>query len=51
MCTAIKDIQDEAVVKMVKAFFGEKKKETKVDEVIKDFIPKCLGLMEKDRKE
>ena len=49
---AIKDIQDEAVMKMVKAFF-EKNEETKgkmKDEVIKDFIPKYLGLMEKTIK-
>lgn len=44
----IKDVQDEVVVKMVRAFFekDEAKKKAAETEVIENFIPKYLNLME-----
>ena len=45
----IKDVQDEVTLKLIKAFFA-KDKEAAKKEVVEDFIPKYLGLMEKTIK-
>lgn len=45
----IKDVQDEVTMKLVKAFFA-KEKEAANKEMVEDFIPKYLGLMEKTIK-
>lgn len=48
----IKDVQDEVVMKLGKAFFAkDDEKEKAKAEVIDSFIPKYLGLMEKTIKE
>lgn len=46
----IKDVQDEANQKLIKAFFAKEDKEAATKEVVKNVIPKYLGLMEKTIK-